>query len=167
MNCKFLSSLLFLIATTLLIGCYSFKGTSIPPGVNTFNVLHVNSAVPEAPPTLGQDFGDMLIDKIRSESRLKYDESDPDLEFDCKITEYSVTSIDPQPDETTAYNELRIAIDVEYIDNQNEENNWKQNFSFFERFESSQNLVTVQDQLHDVILTEITTKVFDKAFTNW
>lgn len=169
MNYRF-PFLILLILPIFILGitsCYSFKGTSIPPGVNTFTVLQVTNNVPEAPPTLGQDFADMLIDKVRSESRLKFEEMDPDISFDCKVTQYSVSSIDPKPDETTAYNQLRIAIDVTYIDEHDEKNNWTQNFSFFEQFESSQNLVSVQAELHDIILTDIVTKVFDKAFTNW
>lgn len=161
------TSLFLLFIGGFLQGCYSFKGTSIPPGVNTFSVLQVKNSVPEAPPTLGQDFGDKMIDKIRSQSRLKYDDMDPDISFDCRITEYSVSSIDPKPDETTAYNQLRIAIQVNYIDEQDDANNWTQTFSFFEQFESSQNLMNVQSELHEVILEDIATKVFDKAFTNW
>ncbi len=169
MNCKkaYLLTGLAFLAIFLFPCCYSFKGTSIPPGKSTFSVSQVKSTVLAAPPTIGQDFREKLMDKIRSESRLNYSDSNPDLTFDCKVTKYKVTSIDPQPDETTAFNQLEIAVEVSYIDNHNEDNNWTQTFSFFERFESSQNLASVQDQLHEVIFTDITTKVFNRAFTEW
>lgn len=78
-----------------------------------------------------------------------------------------MTSIDPQPDQTVAYNQLEISIEVTYTDNKNKANNWKQTFSFFERYESTKNLASVREQLHSVIFTDIVEKVFNRAFTDW
>jgi hypothetical protein len=146
---------------------YSLKGISIPPEVNTFYVEEFDNQTPTAPPTLPQTFRQKLSDRIRDETRLKYDDVNPDIEFQGAISEFRVSAESPQQGQTNAFNRLNISFQVVYVSNLDEEDNWKQRFSHFADFETNQNLVDVQDDLIDEILDEIVERIFNKAFTNW
>ncbi|MCR9289239.1 LPS assembly lipoprotein LptE [Saprospiraceae bacterium] len=146
---------------------YSFKGISIPPEVNTFYIEDFDNQTPTAPPTLSTAFQQELSDKIRNESRLKFDDFNPDIEFKGAISEFRVSAESPQQGQTSAFNRLNISFQIEYVSNLNEEDNWKQRFGHFADFETSQNLIDVQDELIDEILEEIIERIFNKAFTNW
>lgn len=173
MACRvFITSIIFCV---LNIGCYSFKGISIPPTISTFYVDQFQNAAGNAPPDVGQRFSEELRDIIIQNSRLDYEESIPDIEFKGTITSFNVQSVAPErltdDDSVTEFgsslNRLNISISVEYINNQDDEDTWTQSFSFFEDFESDVVLTDVQDDLIERIFDQITTDVFNKAFTNW
>lgn len=160
---------LFLIGVfcALNCGCYSFKGVSIDPNVDTFYVDDFQLSAPNAPITLNSDFSEALRDKIRRETRLGLTEVDPDLEFSGEITSYQVTALDPQPGEFTALNRLTIRVKVNFLSNYNNDNQWEETFSFFADFSSDDILTNVQDDLIKTIFDQITEDVFNRAFSNW
>ncbi len=159
----------------LISGCYSFKGISIPPTIATFYVDQFQNSAGNAPPDVGQRFSEELKDIVIRNSRLNYEENIPDIEFTGTITTYSVQSVAPERRDNadggsefgSSLNRLNISVKVDYINNMDDEDNWSQVFSFFEDFESTQNLSDVQDELIEKIFDQITTDIFNKAFTNW
>ncbi len=146
---------------------YSLRGISIPENVNTFYVEDFENVADNVVATLSQDFTQLLRDKIRNESRLNPDDTDPDIEFSGQIIDYSVTSVAPQPGETSAFNRLEIRVAVEFVSNKDEEENWKKNFSFFNDFPSDQNILDVQEDLINNINDQLVEDIFNHAFTNW
>lgn len=157
----------FILFCLISSACYSFKGISIDPNTKTFYVQLFENTSRTIVPTLAQDFTQSLRDKIRNESRLNPTDTDPDIEFIGNITGYRVSSVAPQANETTAFNRLEISVDIDFINHQDEEKNWKQTFRFFNDFESTQNLLDVQDQLIRNISDQLVEDIFNKAFTNW
>lgn len=147
--------------------CYSLRGISIDPAVKTYFVSQFKSNATNAPPNLNQTFTEALKEKIRTESRLTYADTDPDIEFKGTIVDFRVSSEAPQPGETTALNRLTITTAIEYIDSKDEKKNWKSNFSFFYDFPSSQDLLSIQEDAIQVISTQMMEDIFNKAFTDW
>lgn len=148
-------------------GCYSFKGISIPDNVNTFYVENAQTRESAVPATFPIQFTEDLKNKIRNESRLKYTDTSPDVEFIPVIQGFQVLAIAPKPGESAAINRLELNIQIEYINHKNEKDNWKQNFRHFADFPSSENLLNVQDQLLKIISEQLLEDIFNKAFTNW
>lgn len=154
---------------------FGFKGISIPPAVNTYFVDQFQSGAGNAPPDIGQRFSDVLKDRVTRNSRLNYSEDGPDIEFSGSVTSFSVTSVAPERLDSdsgltefgSTLNRLNISVQVDYIDNQDDEASWSQNFSFFEDFEATEILSDVQDELIDNIFDQLTTDIFNKSFTNW
>ncbi len=168
--CSFI--LVFLLANSAFFSCnpsfgYSFKGISIPADVKTFYVEVFDNQDPGSVPTLPRDFTEKLKDKIRRESNLQYNDTEPDIEFSGAITKFQVTAEAPKAGETIGFNKLTIAVNVEFTNNKNEKADWKQQFSFDDFFEPDQNLLDVQDNLIENITDELVDRVFNKAFTNW
>ncbi len=159
---------LFLIPILLIpAGCYSFKGISISPDTETFQVNSFDVKVANAPAAIDQRFVEGLRNKIRSETRLSQNANRPDIEFSGSIVRYDVTSEAPTADQTSAINRLEIEVEVKYVNHLHEDKNWTQRFSFFNNYESTQSLSEVQDQLIENIFDELTERIFNKAFTDW
>lgn len=159
-----------LFTVVLLSGCYSFKGISIPPSANTFYVKDFTLRANNAPAQIDQIWSEALRAKIRNESRLTYNEQNPDIEFEGSISTYTVQGTAPQEGNTVALNKLTIAVSVKYINNTGDggkEDEWTQNFSFFKDFDATLDLNSVEEGFIEEIFEQLTENVFNKAFTNW
>lgn len=151
----------------LTIGCYSLKGYSIATDISSFYVGNFKVAANNAPAAIHQTFQESLKDKIARESRLKYTETDPDLEFNGTVQSYHVTAVAPQPGERTSFNRLTISVNVEYTNNKNTKDQWTRNFSHFADFPTDENLFQIQDDLIKLIFDQILEDIFNQAFNNW
>jgi len=160
-------SILLTISMICQPSCYSFKGISIDPTINTFYVTIFDNLSNEAPPTLGQDFTEVLRDKIRNESRLRLKDTDPDIDFTGSISSFLVSSEAPEPGQTTSFNRLTITVKVDYVNNRNEDNKWNRQFSFFANFDANQNLLDIQEELINSINDQIVEDIFNFSFTDW
>ncbi len=163
---KYLLPILFLCLGT---GCkYSFRGISIPPGVKSFYVNFIENEADNVEATMRQDFTNNLQLRIRTESPLNEVDTDPDVEFKGRITQYRVSSEAPSTDEEVAFNRISMSVAMEYLNNVNpEEEAKKKTFSTFRDFETTVNLLDVQDQLITEMNSELADLIFQWAFTNW
>lgn len=159
--------ILLMIVFAIINGCYSLKGFSIDPNTNTYFVKTFDFTAPNAPPTIGQVMTENFKNKVRSQTRLLYNDLDPDIEFVGTITDYTVSSEAPQANATTAFNRLEIGIQIEYINHKDEKKNWKQKFSRFTSFPAETNLLDVQNQLIADISKLLMDDIFRKAFEDW
>lgn len=160
-------NIIFLFTIIIILqGCYSFSGISISQEVRTYYVEQFRSNADNAPPTLEQALTEALKEKIRTESRLVFSDAEPNVEFSGTIVDYRVTSEAPRPGEFTAINRLTINVAVDYKNNVDAKE-WKNNFSFFYDFSSSQDLASVQDEAIRVISNQLMEDIFNKAFTDW
>jgi hypothetical protein len=164
----------FFFISGLILGlfgtsCYSFKGFSIDPLIETFQVVNfeVDQRASIAPATAGVDFAQRLQDKIRSETRLKYKAEESDILFEGRIKEFDVRAVAPKAGEQSSNNQLVITIQVTYTDNKNEKNNWEQSWTQFAEYGADQDLLSVQTSLIDEISKRLLEDVFNKAFNNW
>ena len=177
------SSLSSIIISTLIVAVcyfcftscifYTPKSTGIPPNINTFYVAEFDNNAPNVVPTLSYDFTQALLDKILKESRLTFTENEPDVEFSGYISRYQVTSVAPEERDgvpTTAFNRLDIGVQVDYINNKEDnptKKEWQQTFSFYVDYESTSNLLDIQDGLIKEINDQLVEDIFNKAFSDW
>ena len=158
----------FLLAIS---GCYSFKGISIDPNVKTFFVQNfsLNPSATNVPPTLAVDFTERLKDKIRTETRLVLQNTEPHVEFSGEIADFRVVPIAPKPGELVALNRLEIRISVGLNNTVIPKDSWpnQRTFSFFAEFPSDRDLLTVQETLVTQITDQLLEDIFNAAFNNW
>ncbi len=150
-----------------LSSCYSFKGIAIPPDVKTFNVENFQNTAPSAPGDINQRFSEALRSKIRNESRLVYNEQNPDIEFSGTIIGFDLRPEAPQAGNTVALNRLDINVSVSFTNNKDEKGSWKKNFSFFKTYESDKDFISIQDQMVSDIFKQLMENIFNEAFTGW
>ena len=174
----FIKKLVFFIALLpfcyfLFSSCYTFKSTGISPAINTFYVAEFDNNTSNVVPTLSYDFTQALLDKILKESRLTFTEFEPDIEFSGHISRYQVTSVAPEERNgvpTTAFNRLDIGVQVEYINHKEEDakkKEWNQQFSFYLDYESTTNLLDIQESLIEQINAQLVEDIFNRAFSDW
>jgi len=159
--------LVALLSSSLLSGCYTFKGFSVDPELTTFKIAQFENTTFNSPPNINQTFTESLKRKISRESRLVLDESNPDIQFDGKISRYNVSSVSPEPGEFTALQRLSITVNISYTNFSDEEDKWEEPFSFFADFPPEDQLIDRQDELITIIFDQILEDIFNRAFTNW
>ena len=161
--------LAYLFILTIFSGCYSFRGISIPVGATSFFVNQVNIKASGLlpPPDTPERFMEVLRQKTRGQTTLKWNDRDPHIEFSGDIISYSVSQIGAQEGDEVSLNQLTIGIAIEYINNLDPEDTWKKNFTFGLPFDPSLDLSAVQDDLIDDILDQIGENIINDAFTNW
>lgn len=159
-----LINLFFLLS---LSSCYSLKGYSIDQNVQTYYVGNFKVLASNAPATIAQTFAESLKDKISRESRLLYTDETPHIEFNGSIQSYNVAAVAPQPGERTAFNRLTINVSVDYTNNLDPKDKWSKTFSHFEDFETNENLSAVEEDLINIIFSQILEDIFNQAFNNW
>ena len=158
----------FLLLMLLSIeSCYSFKGISIPAEVNTYFVADFSRIARNAPADLEIKFAEGLRDRVRTESRLNYADTNPDVEFKGVIKRFETKAEAPQEGSIVTQNKLTLEVEIEYISNLNEEDGWKRSFSEFEFFSAEANLSDVQDDLINTLVNRLTEEIFNASFTNW
>lgn len=149
------------------LGCYSFKSTSIDAAINTFYVPLMENRVDNGPATLAITFTEKLKDKVRSQSRLRFQDTDPDLSFIGTVEAFNVTSQAPTSDNISALSRLTISIKIDFENRHDETKNWSQSFSYFQDFDGRTNLLDVQQNLINTISNQIAEDIFNRAFGDW
>ncbi len=159
-----------LITSSLISSCkvnYSMSGASISPDVKTFTVKYFQKTSALGPSSLSQLLTEKLKDRFLSQTTLKLADKDPDLIFEGTITNYAVTPLAIQPNETAANNRLTISISVKFTNLKNEKQNFEATFSRYADYLSNQSLTTVETDLITQINELLVDDIFNKAFINW
>ena len=167
---KLLLSLIIFFTACIAWSCkvsYSFTGASISPEVKTVSIDFFPSYAPLAPPTASQLFTEALKNVFLSQTNLALVASGGDLEFEGSITDYSTAPVAIQGDETAALTRVSMTVNVKFINNLDEQQNFETSFSRFEDIETSQDLTAVEEQLLQSINDQLTQDIFNKAVTNW
>lgn len=159
----------FLFAALLLTfcSCYSFKGISVPPGVETFYVENFNLQAFNAPSNIEVDFTEALRQKLREEARLKFDDENPHVSFSGSISDFNVGISSATGDDVVALNRLSIVINVKYEDTIEPDNSYEKTFREFEDFDAESDLTAVQSELIELIFDDVLEKLFNDTYTNW
>jgi hypothetical protein len=157
---------LIVISTSCASGGYSFTGASIGEA-KTIRVKHFPNRAPVVTPGLSSILVEALKDKFVQQSDLEITNDNADLEFEGEITNYRVTPQAFQGDETAALNRLTISVKVKFTNRTDEDQNFESNFTGFSEYSSSESLTSVETELIDDIVNQLTEDIFNKAVVNW
>ena len=148
-------------------GIYSFSGASISNEVKSISINPFENVASLAPPVLSNTLTEALKDKFSSETNLIPLNSDGDLIFSGRITNYSINPIAIQADETASKNRLSITVKVKFVNIIDEESNYDKTFSRYADYESSQDFTSIEESLNEEIVSQLIDDIFNEAFTNW
>ena len=159
--------ILIIIATYSSCGIYSFTGASIPPEAKTVSVGFFQNMATIVQPTVSPVFTEKLQDRLSSQTSLQLVTEEGDLQFSGEITSYINRPAAIVAGETAAKQRLSITIHVIFKNYYDEKSNFDTNFTRYAEFDSDVNLFSVESELIDQILDEITEDIFNKAVVNW
>ncbi len=162
----------FFIAAMLLMqlhscGIYSFTGASIPPEAKTFSVEQFANNALLVEPLLSNTLTTALRDRFTSQTTLRQTSTNGDLAFEGEITDYSVSPVAIQSDQTAALNRLTITLNVRFYNKFEESKNFESRFTQFLDYPSDQDLNVVKDRLIGEIAEMLIDNIFNKAVVNW
>jgi hypothetical protein len=161
---------LFIFITILLPACkvsYSFTGASVSPEVKTFSVQYFQNRASLVQPGLSQAITNMLIDKVRAQTSLKYLNGTGDANFEGEITDYNTLPLTVAADARAATNRFTITVRVKFTNSIQPEYNFEQSFSRYEDYDSNLDLSSVEKELSEKIVEQIIEDIFNQAFVNW
>jgi hypothetical protein len=167
-RCKIISVMIFLGA--LVVGCsirVTMNGSSVPDNVKTASVQYFQNRAMVINPILSQTFTEGLKDRILSESRLVMDEDLGDVDFSGEITGYEIKAMAIEADALSAETRLTIAVKVRYRNFKDPRANWESSFSAYSDFSSDQSISSVETELVEDIVEQLTENIFNKAFSDW
>tara|TARA_B100001057_G_scaffold33910_1_gene30761 strand:+ start:1588 stop:2112 length:525 start_codon:yes stop_codon:yes gene_type:complete len=166
--------LIVTICSIMAISCgiYSFTGSSIPIGVETFQVNYFENSAGGKPgstiePGLDRDFTIALQDLIVNQTSLNLVNEGGDIIYSGDIIEYSVTPMAATAEIKAAQNRLTMAVMVSYENMLNEEDNIEKRFSFYYDFPGNLQVYDIKDAALEEIFERITQDVLNETLAKW
>ena len=166
---------LLIIITSLLVtscGIYSFTGSSIPLGVETFQVDYFENTAGGRPgstiePGLDRDFTIALQDLIVNQTSLNLVNQGGDIIYSGEIVDFSVTPMAATAEIKAAQNRLTMAVMVNYENVLNEEDDIEKRFSFYYDFPGNLQVYDIKDAALEEIFERIIQDIFNETLAKW
>lgn len=166
-----LYGLILLFTLPLLVGCsisYSFNGSSI-----NYDVVHsvsidkfpIRCAYVWSP--MESMFYNSLSDEYVTKTKLEVLKRGADLQLSGEITEYSQTNKSISSDGYSAQTQLKMTVNVRFVNNTNHAEDFEQQFSATTEYDSSQQLNDVQEDLVQEMIDDIVDQIFNATVANW
>ncbi|MAZ94121.1 MAG: LptE family protein [Bacteroidales bacterium] len=156
-----------IISSITSCGVYSFTGASIPPEAKTVSVQFFPNRALLVEPTLSPIFTDILRDQFTGQTNLEMVEKNGDLAISGEITDYKITPVAIQADQTAAQNRLTITVNARFSNRYEPDKNFDTKFTQFYDYESTTDFNSIKSQLIDELSFNIAQDIFDKAVINW
>ena len=157
---------------TFSCGIYSFTGSSIPVGVETFQVDYFENTAGNRPgstvePGIDRDFTIALQDLILNQTSLNLVNSGGDIIYSGEIVEFSVTPMAATAEIKAAQNRLTMAVNLIYENTLNEDDNLEKRFSFYFDFPGNLQVFDIKDSALEEIFERITQDIFNETLAKW
>ena len=146
---------------------YSFTGAAIAEDVKTVSVKTFQNFAPLANVNYSQTFSEALKNIFISQTNLSLANSDGDLQFEGSITNYQISSIAIQGNETAAKNRLTITVKVKFTNTKDKKQDFETDFTRFADYDSSVNISSIEDGLIKEINDQLTQDIFNKSVGSW
>ena len=166
--------LIIVVSSLILVSCgiYSFTGSSIPVGVETFQVNYFDNTAGGKPgstiePGLDRDFTIALQDLIVNQTSLNLVNEGGDIVYSGEIVEYSVTPMAATAEIKAAQNRLTMAVMVNYENVSNEDDNLEKRFSFYYDFPGNLQVYDIKDSALEEIFERITQDILNETLAKW
>ena len=166
--------LIIAVSSLILVSCgiYSFTGSSIPVGVETFQVNYFDNTAGGKPgstiePGLDRDFTIALQDLIVNQTSLNLVNEGGDIIYSGEIVEYSVTPMAATAEIKAAQNRLTMAVMVKYENVSNEDDNLEKRFSFYYDFPGNLQVYDIKDSALEEIFERITQDILNETLAKW
>ena len=150
-----------------LSSCYSFKGASLDPNLNTIQVCNIRMETAGGPANLSLELNEKLKEYFQRNTSLKINNKNPDLLIEGSITGYELTPQAPTGDDKAGLNRITLRVQFRLTNRLDEDKNFEQEFSFYQDFPQSQTLTQVEKTLIPKLVDQIILDLFNKIAGDW
>lgn len=116
---------------------------------------------------MASEFNQKLKDMFIQQTRLQLVNSNGDLDIDGEITRYNQYNEAVAADGFSSKVKVTMTVNVRFVNNTNHEEDFEQQFSAFQTYDSSLLLTDVQDDLISKMIKDITEQIFNATVANW
>lgn len=147
---------------------YKFNGASIDyTKTKTIQISQfpIRSAYVWAP--MQAIFNNQLTDIYARQTKLQQVNRNGDLQLSGEIVEYSQFNKAVSADGYSAQVQLKMTVNVRFVNNANHDEDFEQKFSATTQYDSSQQLTAVQEELVTQMVEDIVDQIFNATVANW
>lgn len=159
------------ITMVILSACsvsYKFNGASIDyTKVHTIQIADfpIRSAYVWGP--MGPMFNNALKDAYANHTKLQQVKRGGDLKVEGEITQYQHRNKSVSSEGYSAQTELSITVNVRFTNNANHKEDFERQFTATSSYETTRSLQSVQQQLVEEMVKDLTDQIFNATVANW
>ncbi len=160
--------LVFLLALASCTVSYKFNGASIDyTKTKTIQIdnFPIRSAYVWAP--MQSIFQNKLTDLYASQTKLRQVKKGGDLQLAGEITGFDQYNKAISAEGYSSQVQLKMTVNVRFVNNANHTEDFERQFSATTEYDSSQQLINVQEELVTQMVKDITEQIFNATVANW
>jgi hypothetical protein len=168
---KSLKLMMALAVAVIVTACsvsYKFNGASIDyTKIKTIQIADfpIRSAYVWGP--MGPQFNNELKDQFTGHTRLALVRRNGDLKLEGEIIRYEQRNKSVSSEGYSAQTELSMTVNVRFTNNVNHNDDFEQQFTASQSYDSSLSLNSVQDELVTKMIKDICDQIFNACVANW
>jgi len=116
---------------------------------------------------MGPMFNNELKDQFTRNTRLIQVKRNGDLKIEGEITRYDQRNKSVSSDGYSAQTELSMTVNVRFTNNKNHEEDFEQQFTAQQSFDSRLSLNSVQEELVGQMIKDLCDQIFNATVANW
>lgn len=165
------SHLIYIVSLLCLVSCsvsYKFNGASIDYSkVRSIQIADfpIRSSYVWGP--MGPMFNNELKDVFANHTRLQQVKRNGDLKIEGEITQYQQRNKSVSSEGYSAQTELSMTVNVRFVNTTNHNEDFERQFTATASYETTQSLNSVQEQLVEQMVKDITDQIFNATVANW
>ena len=160
-----------LLAGMVLSGCsisYKFNGANINyQTTHSISIADFPNNAAMANPTLSPNLTEAIRDLFQRQTRLQVLSKGGDLEIEGEIVGYDISQGAISVDNYASENKLTIRVAVHFTNNIYPEESFDKTYSASQTYDASRLLTDVQDELCNIIITEISENIYNDTVAKW
>ena len=164
-------SSIFALAVVVVTACtvsYKFTGTNIDyTKTKTISLDKFPIRANYVWSPMESMFYNTITDAFAQKTKLSVIKRNGDLQLSGEIVEYSQTNKSISSDGYSAQVQLKITVNVRFVNTIRHEEDFEQRFSATADYDSSQQLTAVQEQLVQEMIDDIVDQIFNATVANW
>ena len=160
-----------LLAGMVLSGCsisYKFNGANINyQTTHSISIADFPNNAAMVNPTLSPNLTEAIRDLFQRQTRLQVLSKGGDLEIEGEIVGYDISQGAISVDNYASENKLTIRVAVHFTNNIYPEESFDKTYSASQTYDASRLLTDVQDELCNIIITEISENIYNDTVAKW
>ena len=138
-------------------------------GASSFSVGFFKSQSALASPLYSQRITESLKDLLLSQSPLKWQEENGDLQYDGSVTNYFIAPATVQGGEAeiASMNRLSISVKVKYTNTLEPALSFEKTFTRFADFKADADIIAVEEDLWSEINDQLIQDIYNASVGNW
>ena len=160
-----------LLVGMVLSGCsisYKFNGANINyQTTHSISIADFPNNAAMVNPTLSPNLTEAIRDLFQRQTRLQVLSKGGDMEIEGEIVGYDISQGAISVDNYASENKLTIRVAVHFTNNIYPEESFDKTYSASQTYDASRLLTDVQDELCNIIITEISENIYNDTVAKW